>query len=126
VVVIVALAVVLLPGLGSVRRNLSHISVGWLALAAVLEVLSCVSYVLLFHPVFCPGISWRISARIGFSELGVDTLVPAAGASGLALGAWVLKRRGMDPARIPRLTVGFFLFTSLVNVGAVVVFGLGL
>jgi hypothetical protein len=108
VVVIVALAIVLLPGLGSVRHNLSKISVGWLALAAGLEVLSSVCYVLLFHRVFCPGIRRRISARIGRSELGADTLVPAGGASGLALGAWVLKRRGMPPGRIRHSRLAFF------------------
>jgi uncharacterized protein (TIRG00374 family) len=126
VVVIVALLVVLLPGLGSVKHQLSRISVVWLVVATALEVLSTLSYVLLFHRVFCPGVAWRISSRIGMAELGVDTLIPAGGASGLALGAWVLRRRGMSAERIPVLSVGFFLLTSLVNVGAVVVLGLGL
>ncbi len=77
----VALAVVLLPGLGGVRDRLSHVTPGWLVLAAMFEVLSSLWYVALFHPVFCPGIPWRISYRIGMSEVGVAALLPAASRS---------------------------------------------
>jgi uncharacterized membrane protein YbhN (UPF0104 family) len=126
VVVLVALLVAFLPGLGQVRQHLSHITTGWLGVAAGCEILSSVCYVVLFHRMFCPGVRWGISARIGMSELGVDTLVPAGGATGLALGAWVLRRRGMASERIPGLTVAFFLLTSLVNFAAVIVFGFGL
>ena len=124
--VVVALLVTLLPGLGHVRSELMHISAGWLASAIGFELLSSVAYVLLFHRTFCPGVKWRVSARIGLSELGVDTLVPAGGASGLALGAWVLRRRGLARDRIPGLTVAFFLVTSMVNFAAVIVLGFGL
>ena len=126
IVAIVALAVILLPGLDHVRHDLGRLSAQWLALAIGLEVLSSLSYILLFHRSFCLGVPWRISSRIGASELGVDSLIPAGGASGLALGAWVLKRRGMQPERLPGLSVAFFLLTSLVNLAAVIVFGLGL
>jgi uncharacterized membrane protein YbhN (UPF0104 family) len=95
-------------------------------LAIGLEVLSSLSYVALFHPVFCPRVPWRISYRIGMSEVGITALLPAAGAGGLALGAWVLARRGMPPARIASRTVAFFLLTSAVNLAAVAFFGFGL
>jgi uncharacterized membrane protein YbhN (UPF0104 family) len=126
VVVTVVLLVVLLPGLDEVRRRITGISPGWLILGGVLELLSSISYVALFHPVFCPGIDWRVSSRIGMAELGIDALVPAGGTSGLALGAWALRKRGMPSERIAARSVSFFLLTSVVNFTAVVLFGLAL
>lgn len=126
VVVAVAAAIVLLPGLGSVRAQLANVAPGWLVLAAGLEVLSSLSYVALFHPVFCPGIPWRISYRIGMAEVGASALLPAAGAGGLALGAWVLSRRGMPAERIAARSVAFFLLSSAASVAALAFFGFGL
>src|SRR5687767_5225278 len=86
---LVGLVVLLAPGLGSVREELSGASPGWLVLAVVLEGLSGMSYVLLFRPVFCRRMSWRTSTEIGWAELGAGSVVPASGAGGLALGAWI-------------------------------------
>ena len=55
----------LAPGLGKVRTYLADASAGWVVAAVALEALSCVSYVLLFRPVFCPRMSWRTSFEIG-------------------------------------------------------------
>jgi uncharacterized protein (TIRG00374 family) len=89
----------------------------------VFEALSCISYVLMFRPIFCRRMSWRTSAEIGWAELGVGSIVPASGAGGLALGAWILSRRGMSVERIARRTVAFFLIKSSVNFVAVAVIG---
>ena len=43
-----------------------------MALAILLEGLSCVSYVLMFRPVFCRSMPWRTSWEIGLAELGAD------------------------------------------------------
>ncbi len=48
----VGLVVVLAPGLGDVRDRLESAKPGWLAAAVVFEALSCVSYVLMFRPVY--------------------------------------------------------------------------
>jgi uncharacterized protein (TIRG00374 family) len=117
------LIALLAPGLGQVRDVLARASLGWLALAAVFELLSCVSYVLMFRPVFCRRMSWRASAEIGGAELAVGSIVPASGAGGLALGAWILSRRGMPADRIARRSVAFFLIKSSVNFVAVAVIG---
>jgi uncharacterized protein (TIRG00374 family) len=117
------LVALLAPGLGQVRKVLGGASTGWLALAVLFELLSCVSYVLLFRPVFCRRMSWRASAEIGAAELGVGSIVPASGAGGLALGAWILSRRGMPAERIARRSVAFFLIKSSVNFVAVAVIG---
>jgi uncharacterized membrane protein YbhN (UPF0104 family) len=67
--------------------------------------------------------SWRTSAQIGWSELAAGSLVPASGAGGLALGAWILHRGGMPADRIARRSVAFFLIKSSVNFVAVAVLG---
>jgi uncharacterized membrane protein YbhN (UPF0104 family) len=113
----------LAPGLGEVRDRLGEASPGWLALATLFEGLSFASYVVMFGPIFCTGLGWRRSWQIGGSELAMGSLVPASGIGGLALGAWVLHRGGMDGERIARRSVAFFLIKSGVNFLAVAVIG---
>jgi uncharacterized membrane protein YbhN (UPF0104 family) len=120
----VLFAIVLLtPGLGEVRDRLADASPGWLVLATLLEGLSFASYVVMFGPIFCAGLGWRRSWQIGGSELAMGSLVPASGAGGLALGAWVLHHGGMPGERIARRSVAFFLIKSGVNFLAVAVLG---
>jgi len=127
VVVLAAVAVItLVPGLASLRSRLAHGNPGWLALGAGLKLLSGLAYVAVFRSVFCSRMSWRTSAQIGLAELGANAVIPVGGAGGLALGAWALKRGGMDGARIARRSVAFFLLTSVPNVLGVIVIGLGL
>ena len=112
------------PGLGEVRDRLSEARPGWLAVAVGLELLSCLSYVLMFKPVFCPRMSWRSSYELGMSELAVGSIVPASGAAGLALGAWALRKGGMPAEQIARRTVAFFVLKSGANFVAVAVLGI--
>lgn len=113
----------LAPGLGEVRDLLAETHPGWLALATLLEALSFGSCVVMFGPIFCAGLSWRRSWQIGGSELAMGSLVPASGAGGLALGAWVLHRGGLDGSLIARRSVAFFLIKSSVNFIAVALLG---
>jgi uncharacterized membrane protein YbhN (UPF0104 family) len=121
--VVVVLVALLAPGLGEVRDKLSEVSPGWLVVAIVFEGLSCLSYVLLFRAVFCRRLSWRTSMEIGWAELAAGSLVPASGAGGLALGAWILHRGGMSSDHIARRSVAFFLIKSSVNFVAVALLG---
>lgn len=120
-VVFVGLVVALIPGFADVRSGLARASGGWLALAAGLEVLSCLAYVVAFRAAFCARMTWWMSYRIGMSALGAASLLPVGGVGGLAFGAWALRRGGLAVERIARRTVAFFLVTSAVNVAAVVV-----
>jgi uncharacterized membrane protein YbhN (UPF0104 family) len=120
---VIGLVAALAPGLGQVRHLLANADPGWLVVAVVLEALSGVSYVAMFRPVFCPGMSWRTSWEIGWSELAVGSLVPASGAGGLALGAWILTQGGMPAGKVARRSVAFFLIKSSVNFVAVAVIG---
>lgn len=126
VVIAVAVLVSLLPGLGSLRRAFSNAEPWWLALAALLEVLSCVSYVLAFRGVFCRRMRWLTSYEIGTAELAANSLLSVGGAGGLALGAWIMRRGGVPAGQIARRTVAFFLITSFANVLLLIFAGIGL
>jgi uncharacterized membrane protein YbhN (UPF0104 family) len=59
------------------------------------------------------------------AELAANSLLPAGGAGGLALGVWALRQAGMPTAQIARATVAFFVVTSAANFFALIVVGLG-
>jgi uncharacterized protein (TIRG00374 family) len=122
--VVLGLIAVLAPGLGQVRTLLGDANAGWLALAVALEVASSLSYVLMFRPAFCKRMTWRSTFEISLSELAVGSIVPASGAGGVALGAWILNRSGMPGPVVARRSVAFLLIKSSVNFVAVGVIGL--
>lgn len=124
--VLVIAVITLLPGLGSLRTLLSHAKPQWLALGVVLKLLSGLGYVAVFRMTFCRRMTWTVSFQIGMSELGANAVFPTGGAGGLALGAWALRRGGMQTGEIARRTVAFFLLTSLANVLGVLVLGIAL
>jgi uncharacterized membrane protein YbhN (UPF0104 family) len=126
VIAVVVAVITLVPGLASLRARFAHARAEWLVLGAALKVLSGLSYVAIFRAVFCRSMPWRTSAQIGLAELGANALLPTGGAGGLALGAWALRRGGMEPERIARRSVAFFLLTSVPNVVGVIILGLGL
>src|SRR5688572_30429893 len=123
VLVVVGLVLLLAPGLGEGRDLVNEAQPEWLLLAVAFEALSCVSYVLMFRPIFCQSMPWRTSWEIGLSELAAGSIVPASGAGGLALGAWILSAGGMPAERIASRSVAFFLIKSSVNFVAVAVLG---
>jgi glycosyltransferase 2 family protein len=121
--VVLGLIAWLAPGLGDVRSRLRGADGGWLALAVALEGLSCVSYVVMFRPIFCDRMTWRSATELGLSELAVGSLLPASGAGGLALGAWALRKSGMPALQIAERSVAFFTLKSAANFVAVAVLG---
>jgi uncharacterized membrane protein YbhN (UPF0104 family) len=122
VVVVVVLLVAVGPGLGGLRDRIENARPAWLALAVVFEVLSALSYVVVFRAVFCQRMSWRFSYQIAMAEQAANSVLSVSGAGGLALGAWALKRGGMSTEHIGRRTVAFFFLTSMANVGGVILF----
>jgi len=120
---VLVLTVVLAPGLGDVREMLGRAAPGWIVVGVGFELLSCVSYVLMFRPIFCRAMRWRSSWEIAGSELAVGSIIPASGAAGVALGAWVLRRGGMPTDKVARRSVAFLLIKSAVNFVAVAVLG---
>jgi uncharacterized membrane protein YbhN (UPF0104 family) len=120
---VIGLIIAFAPGLGEVRDRLEGADPGWIALAAAFELMSCTSYVVMFRPIFCRHMPWRTSWEISWASLGMGSIVPASGAAGLALGAWILHQGGMPAERIARRSVAFFLIKSSVNFAAVAVIG---
>lgn len=125
-VAVLLLVALLAPGLGEVRGLLQDASAAWLAVAIALEVASSLSYVAMFRPAFCPRMSWRASAQIALSELGVGSIVPASGAGGVALGAWILTRSGMAARVVAHRSIAFLLIKSGVNFAAVAILGVAM
>jgi uncharacterized membrane protein YbhN (UPF0104 family) len=112
---VIALLIATLPGIGEVRERFADAKPAWLVLMVVLELCSCLSYVVAFRGVFCRRLEWRFSYEVGMAEQGTNVLVPAGGVGGLALGAWVLRQGGMSTERIARRSVSFFVLTSIPN-----------
>jgi uncharacterized membrane protein YbhN (UPF0104 family) len=113
------------PGLQTAGERITDASGGWVAAGILAEVASCISYVALFGLVF-PRLGRRLIARLSLAELAVNSAVSAGGVGGLALGAWVLRSKGASVEGIAKRSVLFFVLTSAVNVGAVVVIGAGM
>lgn len=111
------------PGLESAADRIVKASPAWVALAIVLEVLSCLGYVVLFDLIF-GRIGRGLSSRLSLSELAVNSVVSVSGLAGIALGAWVLRSKGFSVERIAQRSVLIFVLTSVVNVAAVAVIGL--
>ncbi len=126
IVAAVVAVIVLVPGLGDLRESFADAKPGWLVVCGFLQLGSCLSYVAVFRAVFCRRMAMRTSYEIGMSELAANALLSVGGAGGLALGVWVLRRGGMETGHIARRTVAFFLLTSLANVTALIVAGIGL
>jgi len=124
--VVVVAVITLVPGLASLRSRFAHASWEWLLVGVGLKILSGLCYVAVFRSVFCTTMSWRLSTEIGLAELGANAVIPTGGAGGLALGAWALRRTGMDTKRIARRSVAFFFLTSVPNVLGVIILGFGL
>ncbi len=120
---IVAALLFSVPGLRSAAERITDASPAWVAAGIVLEVLSCAGYVVLFGLVF-GMLSRRLISRLSLSELAVNSVVSVSGLAGIALGAWVLRSKGISAERIAKRSVLIFVLTSAVNVGAVVLIGI--
>jgi uncharacterized membrane protein YbhN (UPF0104 family) len=110
------------PGLRAAGEQISDASMEWVLVGVGLEVLSCLGYVVLFELVF-GRLGRGVSSRLSLSELAVNSIVSVSGLAGIALGAWVLRSKGISMERIARRSVLIFVLTSAVNVGAVVIIG---
>src|SRR6201996_191241 len=86
-IAVVAIAVISLPGLGSLRHRFSVVDWRLLIAIAALKLASCLSNIVAFRDVFCRRMSWRFSYRLGMAEQATNVLLPTGGGRGLALRA---------------------------------------
>jgi uncharacterized protein (TIRG00374 family) len=118
-----------LLGLQETWNRIQHGNIWWLALGALLEVCSFISYVALFRAVFVRGdsrIDWRESYQITMSGLAATRLFASAGAGGVALTAWALRRSGMEPRIVACRMIAFMALLYGVYMATLVIDGMGL
>jgi uncharacterized membrane protein YbhN (UPF0104 family) len=134
-----------LAGVGTTLHHLEHGDVWWIAVGVVLELLSFAGYVVVFRAVFvttrtgassapdrtgprsAPGpIGWSESYQITMAGLAATRLFATAGAGGVALTAWALRRSGMEARLVACRMVAFMVLLYAVYAGSVFLDGLGL
>jgi uncharacterized membrane protein YbhN (UPF0104 family) len=132
VVSTVAFLYFVLPKLIGLQETWNRIrggNVWWLALALTLELCSFSGYIALFRGVFVRGegrIGWRESYQITLAGLAATRLFASAGAGGIALTAWALRRSGMPPRVAACRLIAFMALLYGVYMVAVVIDGVGL
>lgn len=118
-----------LTGLGETWHRLDKGDPVWLAVAAAFEVCSFGGYVWLFRTVFVRGksrVGWRESYEITMAGLAATRLFAAAGAGGVALTAWALRRSGMPRRIVACRMVAFIVLLYTVYALALIIGGFGL
>jgi uncharacterized protein (TIRG00374 family) len=152
VIAVVAFLYFVLPKLLGLRHTWNRIQHGdpwWLGFAAALELCSFVGYVVLFRGVFARGIgrtrarhpasperaapessssriNWRESYQITMAGLAATRLFASAGAGGIALTAWALRRAGFEARVAACRLIAFMVLLYGVYMGTLVVCGLGM
>jgi uncharacterized membrane protein YbhN (UPF0104 family) len=131
-IVLAALAAFLPAHMDELKEELRRMEAGdwrWLIFAGVLEVGSFAGYVILFRAVFSDAttpISWNESYQITMAGVIATRLLAAAGAGGVALTAWALRRAGMRTATVARRMVEFLVVLYAVYVLALLLDGFAL
>jgi uncharacterized protein (TIRG00374 family) len=118
-----------LLGLHETWNRIQQGNVWWLALGIVFEVLSFGGYVALFRAVFVRGesrIDWRESYQITMAGLAATRLFASAGAGGIALTAWAVRRSGMEGRVVACRMIAFLALLYGVFMASLVIVGLGL
>ena len=126
----VAVLYVLLPtiaGLDDTWRRIRDGEPLWLIAAVAFEMLSYAGYLVVFRGVVEEHggrMSLPESAEITFAGVAATRLLATAGAGGIALSAWALRRSGMRPGTVAETLSAFFVLLYSVYMGALVVVGL--
>jgi uncharacterized membrane protein YbhN (UPF0104 family) len=118
-----------ISGVGATVHRIGRGDTWWIAVAVLLEVFSFGGYVVLFRTVFMRErgrIGWRESYLITMAGLAATRLFAAAGAGGVALTAWALRRAGMSPRIVASRMVAFMALLYVIYGASVLIDGLGL
>jgi uncharacterized protein (TIRG00374 family) len=118
-----------LAGLGTTAHRIERGDPWWIAIGVVLELCSFAGYVVLFQAVFVrepSRIGWRESYQITMAGLAATRLFATAGAGGVALTAWALRRSGMGPRVVACRIVAFLVVLYSVYAVSLLIDGIGL
>jgi uncharacterized protein (TIRG00374 family) len=116
-------------GLQETWRRTKDGNLWWIGLGVALEVCSFAGYIALFRAVFVRGesqIDWRASYQITMAGLAATRLFAAAGAGGIALTAWAVRRSGMEARTVACRMVAFMALLYGVYMATLVIAGVGL
>jgi uncharacterized membrane protein YbhN (UPF0104 family) len=123
---------VLLPAIAGLDETWRRLATGdpwWLSAALGLELASFGFYMALFRAVFTTAdgpLPWRDCYLITVAGVAATRLFAAAGAGGIALTAWALRRHGLPGRYVTVRIAAFLLLLYAVFMGALVIGGLGL
>ena len=132
VIAVIALLYVVVPGIAGLDETWARLSAGdpvWLLAALLLELLSFASYVVFFRAVFTgptARIDWPASYRITMAGVVATRLLAVAGAGGIALTAWALRRIGLRGRQVAADMAAFYILLYGVYMTGLVGAGLGL
>ena len=132
VVLILVLLYFVLPKVAGLEGTWERIRNGdpaWLAVAGVMELLSFGGYVALFRAIFAdraPRIGWRESYLITMAGVAATRLLATAGAGGIALTAWALRRAGMRRREVAASLTTFMVLLYAVFFLSLLIGGIGL
>src|SRR4051812_13479144 len=125
--------VVLAPALANlpdVWTQLADGSVAWLTFAFLLEALSFVGHAILFRAVSIESgrtrIGFRASTEVTLAGHAATRLFASAGAGGIALTAWALRKSGMEARDVAARMTTLLVLLYAVYMGALLIGGLGL
>jgi uncharacterized membrane protein YbhN (UPF0104 family) len=118
----VAALLLSVPGLRAAAERIGDADIGWVGAGVGFELVSCAGYVVLFGLVF-GMLERQLISRLSLSELAVNSVVSVSGLAGIALGAWVLRVKGVSVEHIAKRSVLIFVLASAVNVGATALIG---
>src|SRR5829696_5820836 len=121
-----------LPQISGVKDTLDRVSDGdrlWLAGALGFQILAMGSFIAIFHGVQVPPgspLTHRDSYLITMASLAATRLFAAAGAGGVALTAWALRRSGMERREVAERMIAFLVLLYGVYMLTMLVCGVGL
>lgn len=133
VVLAAAVLVTALPGAYDAIRDgigqIPHADARWIALALALEALSFLGHIVLFRAVFVDGnarVGYAASYEITMAGHAATRVFGAAGAGGVALQVWALRRAGLSSRSVAARMVAFLVLLYSFYAITVAVVGLGL
>src|SRR3954453_16913284 len=122
----------LLPAFGDVSESLHRIgdaNPAWLLAALGFEALSFLGHIVLFRAVAVDGgsrIGMRASTEITFAGHAATRLFATAGAGGVVLTGWAMRKSGLSKREVASRMTTFLVLLYAVYMLALVVGGLGL
>jgi uncharacterized protein (TIRG00374 family) len=116
-----------LVGLGDALGKLDDAEPSWIAVAIGFNIIAIITYVALFKAVVggdALRLTWSETYQINMAGVAATLLFSAAGAGGIALTYWALRKAGMGRRDVGRRMVAFLSLHYVFYPIALIVFGI--